>query len=253
MQHIPPQIWWINPSRAVHSQQDHVCSPLQARPPLQADMARPHRDAPTLSIHCTPANAKLQAEPSAQEKPCYFLFCLWFVNTSIALQQLPGLYLITIKHLHEKVDKGWNSGGGLATKGPIYSVQSGRETEREGRRRSWEESWINELKMSWNSGRLNTFGFIQRGVQGGPGGVDSRGFFNFSPSEQTSSQLHLRDGVQTVLIWLHNDPVTVSQNRYCQYQRAGRHRLTAGWSSPSLLMVFIPYSFSRFKSEMTAT
>lgn len=33
---------------------------------------------------------------------------------------------------------------------------------------------------------------------------------------------------QTVLIWLHNDPLTVSQNRYCQYQCAGRHRPNTG-------------------------
>ena len=166
---------------------------------------------------------------------------LWFVNTSAAVRQLPGLYLLTIKHLHAKVDKGRNSGGGLATKGPIYSVQSGRDAQRGG----WEESCINELKMSRNSGSLNTLGFIWRGVQegggGGPGGVDSTGFFNFSLTEHTHthtlslthtqdslSALHMREEQQTVLIWLHNDPVTVSQNRYCQCQCAGRHWLTAG-------------------------
>lgn len=110
----------------------------------------------------TLANAKLQGAKCTRKGLSHFVFppCLWFVNTSVALEQLPGLYLITIKHLHEKVDKGRNSGGGLTTKRPIYSVQSSREREREGRRRSWEESWINELKMSWNSGCLNTFGFI---------------------------------------------------------------------------------------------
>ena len=82
------------------------------------------------------------------------------------MRQLPGLYLLTIKHLHAKVDKGRNSGGGLATKGPIYSVQSGRDAQRGG----WEESCINELKMSRNSGSLNTLGFIWRGVQEGGGG-----------------------------------------------------------------------------------
>lgn len=88
------------------------------------------------------------------------LSCLRSVNTFVAVQQLPGLSLMTIKHWHEKVDKGWNSRGGLATKRLFYSVQSGRDTEREGRRRGWEESGINELKVSWNSGRLNSFGFI---------------------------------------------------------------------------------------------
>lgn len=123
---------------------------------LQAGMAQPHRDAPTISIHRTLANAKLQEAKFF----VFFFSCLWFVNTSVSVRQLPGLYLMTIEHLHEKVDKGWNSGGGLATKSPIYSVQSGRDSEREGRRRSWEESWINELKMLRSSVRLNSFGFI---------------------------------------------------------------------------------------------
>ena len=168
---------------------------------------------------------------------------LWFVNTSAAVRQLPGLYLLTIKHLHAKVDKGRNSGGGLATKGPIYSVQSGRDAQRGG----WEESCINELKMSRNSGSLNTLGFIWRGVQeggGGGGGVLEEWTARASltslwPSTHTHthslthtqdslSALHMREEQQTVLIWLHNDPVTVSQNRYCQCQCAGRHRLTAG-------------------------
>ena len=149
---------WIHPDHPVrfHSQQEHVYYSTRS-PSLQADMAQPHRDAPTLSIHYALANAKVQVAKSTRKDPIFFLR---FVNTSAPVQQLPGLYLITIKHLHEKVDKGWNSGGGFATKRPIYSVQSGRDTEREGRRRSWEESWINELKMLRNSGRLNTFGFI---------------------------------------------------------------------------------------------
>lgn len=148
-----------HPVLSIHSRTMCIRLYTTEFPSLQADMAQPHRDAPTLSIHCTLANAKLLEAKCKRKEPCFF-FCLWFVNTSVSVQQLPDLYLITIKHLHEKVDKGWNSGGGLATKGPIYSVQLGRDTEREGRRRSWEESWINELKMLWNSSCLNTFGFI---------------------------------------------------------------------------------------------
>lgn len=123
---------------------------------LQAGMAQPHRDAPTL-FH-SPHTGQRKTVRSQVFR--FFSSCLWFVNTSVSVQQLPGLYLMTIEHLHEKVDKGWNSGGGLATKRPIYSVQSERDTEREGRRRSWEGSWINELKMLRSSVRLNSFGFI---------------------------------------------------------------------------------------------
>lgn len=156
-----------------------------------------HRHDP-FTAHWPPQ--KLQGAKCTRKDPGLFS-CPWFVNTPAAVQQLPGLYLMTIKHLHEKVDKGRNSRGGLATKRPFYSVQSGRETGREGRRRGWEESWINELKVSWNSGRLNTFGFIKTSVRGGgwggggSGGVDSTSFFNFSPSERRglplSSAAHL--------------------------------------------------------------
>lgn len=186
-------------------------------------------------------------KPSAKEKSSVFLFLpppppsplsssssssssLWFVNTSVSLRQLPGLYLITIKHLHEKVDKGWNSGGGLATKRPIYRVQSGRDMEREGRRRSWEESWINELKMSWNSGWGNIWGvYIVRHCSGVElGGVSSRR----SGQHRLLSHRRWAHMQQEALIWLHNGPVTVSQNRYRQCQCTRRH-----WTDRWLLLV----------------
>lgn len=161
-------LWWINSSRAVHSQRVHAQSPMRNQVPPTPFCRRTwhgltemHRHYP-FTAHC--ANAKKEAAIGAnahkkKKRPCYFFppHSLWFVNTSVAVQQLPDLYLITIKHLHEKVDKGWNCGGESATKGSFYSVQSRRDARREGRRRSWEESWINELKMSCC---LNAFGFI---------------------------------------------------------------------------------------------
>lgn len=43
------------------------CQHPTGSPSAQADMAQPHRDAPTLSIHCTLADAQ-QQRPSAQEE-----------------------------------------------------------------------------------------------------------------------------------------------------------------------------------------
>ncbi len=119
-----------HPVLSIHSRT--MCTRLykSESPSLQADMAQPHRDAPI--IHSPHAGQRRTARSQVHKKRALFFSpCLWFVNTSVSVQQLPGLYLITIKHLHEKVDKGWNSGGGLATKRPIYSVQSERDTERE--------------------------------------------------------------------------------------------------------------------------
>lgn len=244
---------WIHPAVSIHSRAVHTCKHPIGSPSTQADMAQPHRGAPTLSIHCTLANAKQQAAKCPRKEPCadcgsFFLFLLLVCkNLCCKCNNFPACIFWPSNVDMRKLTKGRNSGGDLTTKGPIYSVQWGRDAAREGRRTGWEGSWINELKMSWNSGCLNTLGLIKAGRNRGvcPGGVDSTGFFNFPLSKglcpHGSTSQKKTEEMQTVLIWLHNDPVTVSQNRYCQYQRAGRHRLTTAHSSyrPSLLTIFL--------------
>lgn len=253
----------MNSSCSVHSQQGCACLPTLHRVPsssAQADMAQPHRDAPTLSIHRTPANAQ---QPRAQEKSLvvvvvfFFSFYCWFVeNLDCEGNNFPACLLWPSNVDTRKLTKGRNSGGDLTTKGPFYSVQWVREAAREGRRTGWEESWINELKMSWNGGCLKTLGFI-KACRDGAGVPEEwtallsltspcpKGLGGFLSAPQEKEEM------QTVLIWLHNDPLTVSQNRYCQYQHAGRHRLTAAHPSSRtyLPITFIFLAFDFFSPQ----
>lgn len=50
----------IHPVLSIHSRAMRTRLYTAESPSMQADMALPHRDAPTLPIHCTLANAKLQ-------------------------------------------------------------------------------------------------------------------------------------------------------------------------------------------------
>lgn len=252
----------LNSPCSVHSQQGRTHLQTPHWVPLHSGGHGTASQRRTDIIHSLHAGQRKTASGQVPKKRAllwlwvFFLFLLLVCkNLCCKCNNFPACIFWPSNVDMRKLTKGRNSGGDLTTKGPIYSVQWGRDSAREGRRTGWEGSWINELKMSWNSGCLNTLGVIKecrnRGVC--PGRVDSTGFFNFPLSKDLclphgSTSEKKTEEMQTVLIWLHNDPVTVSQNRYCQYQRAGRHQLTAAHSSyrPSLLTIFLHLSLRGF-------
>lgn len=68
---IGSNLKWIHPAVSIHST-GFTRTHLHAAdsPSAQADVEQPHRDAPTLSIHCTLANAKQRVAKCPRKEPC---------------------------------------------------------------------------------------------------------------------------------------------------------------------------------------
>lgn len=119
---------WIHPAGSVHSRAVRACKHAARSPSAPADMAQPHRDPPTLSIHRTLANAKQRVAKCPRKEPCCGCapppFYCWFVKTSAARATTSPFVSFSPSNVDmRKLTKDQNSGGDLTTKGPIYGVQ----------------------------------------------------------------------------------------------------------------------------------
>lgn len=119
----------FNLAVSIHSRPVHTCKHAADSPSAQADMAQPHRDAPTLSIHCTLANAKQPVAKCPRKEPCCgCIFSPLFLllvckNLSCKCNNFPICIFSPSNVDMRKLTKDQNSGGDLTTKGPIYGVQ----------------------------------------------------------------------------------------------------------------------------------